>query len=191
MRALFIDIQRPLESSLRDPLINNQLGDAAVSIANVYPKPRREFRVKSWDTLFQAQIEQIRNEVHAARSSGTFYVDGDIWAEINYPMFVANGNGVQKQFPLPIDNVFPSSCKFWDDTTLKTDWTMIKDPATVVFTAAPTGRITFTGKHKFRCIMIPAEESIFTESQLYRSTEEGVYNFSGIVFREVEAINRA
>ena len=191
MRAIFIDIQRPLDSKLLDPLITNQLGEAAVSLSNTYPKPRREFRVQSWDTLLQAQIEQVRNEIHGARSTGTFFVDGDIWAEINVPMFVANGNGVQTQFPLPVDNIFPSSCKFWDNTEVKTDWTMVRDPATVTFTAAPTGRITFTGKRKFRCIIAATEDSIFSESQLYRNTEDGVYSFTGIVLREVEAVNRA
>lgn len=190
MRAIFIDIQRPLDSSLLDPLVTNQLGESAISMASKFPKPRREFKVKSWDMLLEAQIEQIRNELHAARGAGVFFIDGDVWSEINVPMFVANGNGSQKQFPLPIDNVFPSSCKFWDDTSVKTDWTIVRDPATVTFTAAPSGRITFTGKHKFRVALASSEDGIFSESQIFRNTEDGVYSFSAIVLREVEAVNR-
>lgn len=191
MRAFFIDPQRPIESRLLDPVAAQNLGGASVSLAAKLEKPRREITVKSWDTLLQAQVEQIRNEIHAARSTGVFFVDGDIWATIEYPMFVANGNGVQKQFPLPVNDVFPSSSKFWDDQTLKTDWTMVRDPATVTFTAAPTGRITWIGKRKFRMIIIPSEDSIFNESQLYRNSTDGVYSMAPLIFLEVEGVNRA
>lgn len=191
MRALFIDIQRPLESKLLDPINQEQIGEGVISMSAKLSKPRREFTVNSWDTLLQAQIEQIRNEIQGARGTAVFYLDGDIWAEINEPMFISNGNGVQKQFPLPVDNIFPSSCKFWDNQTLKTDWTIIRDPATVTFTAAPTGRITFVGRRKFRVINTPSDSGIFNESQLYRNEDEGAYSMSPLVFLEVEAINIA
>jgi hypothetical protein len=191
MRGIFIDIQRPLDSKLIDPLEVNSLGEAAVSLVNKLSKPRREFSIRSWDTLLQSQIEQIRNEIHAGRSTGVFFTDGDIWADITEPMFVANGNGIQKQIPLPVDNIFPSSCSFYDNGVLKTDWTIIRDPATVVFTAAPTGRITFTGKRKFRVVLTANDGSIFSESQLYRNEDDGVYNFQPLVFIEVEGVGRA
>jgi hypothetical protein len=191
MRALFIDIQRPLDSKLLDPINSEQLGENAISMSNKLTKPRREFSIRSWDTLLQAQVEQIRNEIHGARSTGVFFIDGDIWAEINEPMFVANGNGIQKQFPLPVDNIFPSSCQFYDNGVAKTDTTFVRDPATVIFTAAPSGRITFTGKRKFRVIMVPSDTGIFNESQLFRDDDDGAYTVQPLVFTEVEAVNRA
>jgi len=190
MRAFFIDPQRPIESRLLDPISNEVLGEMVLSLSNKLQKPRREIRINSWDTLLQDQIEQIRNEIHGGRGTGVFFLDGDIWATINYPIFVGNGNGVQTEFPLPINDAFPSSWKFWDNQTLKTDWTMVRDPATVVFTAAPTGRITGTGKRKFRVILQTSDDSIFTETQLYRNTTDGVYSMNPLVFLEVEAINR-
>lgn len=191
MRAIFIDIERPLESRLLDPVNMQGLGDMAISVQTKTTRPRREFSIKSWDTLLEQQMELIRNEIHAARAIAVFWLDGDKYADINEPMFVANGNGSQTEFPLPVNNVFPSSCKFWDNQTLKTDWTMISEPAVVSFTAAPTGRITFVGRRKFRVMQRNDNETLLAESQLYSNTTDGVYSFQPLNLIEVEGVNVA
>lgn len=191
MRAVFIDIQRPIDSKLNDPTNSQSLGGMVMSVNTKLTKPRRDFSIRSWDTLLANQIELIRNDMHSSRSSAVFWLDGDVWANINEPMFVANGNGVQTQFPMPVDNIFASSCKFWDNQTLKTDWTLISDPATVTFTAAPTGRITFIGKRKFRVMLSENQDTLLSESQLWSNSTDGVYSMQPLNFIEVEAVNVA
>jgi hypothetical protein len=191
MRAIFIDIQRPLESKLLDPVTSQSLGGMVTSLNIKLDKPRREFNVRSWDTLLHQQMELLRNEIHSGRANGVYWLDGEKYGFIEEPMFVANGNSVQKQFQLPVNNVFPSSCKFWDNQTLKTDWTINSEPAIVTFTSAPTGRITFIGKRKFRVIQKVENDVLLAESQLFSNTTDGVYTAEPINFIEVEAVDIA
>ena len=191
MRAIFIDIQRPLDSKLVDPVNSQSLGGMVMSVNTKLTKPRRDFSIRSWDNLLASQIELLRSDLHGSRSGGVFWFDGDVWSNINEPMFVANGNGSQLQFQLPVDNVFPSSCKFWDNQTLVTDWTMNSDPAIVTFTSAPTGRITFIGKRKFRIMMADNQDTLLSESQLWSDGTDGVYSMQPINFVEVEAVSVA
>jgi hypothetical protein len=61
----------------------------------------------------------------------------------------------------------------------------------VTFATAPTGRITGTGKRKFRVILQTSDDSIFSETQLYRNSTDGAYNMSPLSFLEVEGVNIA
>lgn len=189
MRAIFIDVQRPLDSKLLDPVDTQSLGGMVTTLTTKLARPRREFGVRSWDTLLHQQIELLRNEIHTGRANGVYWLDGDKYSEINEPMFIGNGNGVQLQFPLPINNVFPSSCKFWDNQTLKTDWTLSTEPAVVTFTSAPIGRITYVGKRKFRVIQKVDNDTILSESQIFSSDTDSAYTAEPIIFLEVEGVD--
>lgn len=189
MRTLLIDAQRPIESRLLDPANKESTGNAAYSISRKYEKPMREFSVKSWDTMLRDQIEIIRNEIHAGRVTATAWFDGDQWGNVRKPIFIAEGDGIQEEFPMPFDNCFPSSWKIWVNQTLTTTWAMVGD--TLIFTSAPSGRITGIGKHKFRVIIVDNAESLLTESQIYTNTEEqGVYSMTPIVLREVQGMTQ-
>lgn len=190
MKAVFIDVQRPIESKLIDPNSSSQnVGDSAISRLALLTKPRREFTFKSWDTLMGPQAEIIRNWIHMARITGVFALDGDHYGIIEEPIFIAEGNGVQKEYPLPFDNVYPSSWKIWVGTTLNTGWTMKPNSGILVFSSAPTGRITGIGKRWFRVAFDDQEASLLNESQVYSSPEDQVYSLQPITLIEVEGVD--
>jgi hypothetical protein len=191
MKALFIDVQRPIESRLLDPATTEAVGDAVITRSARLPKPRREFTLKSWDTLLATQAELIRNGIHASRITSVFWFDGDKYAEIEERIFIGEGNGSQLEFPLPYNNVFPSSWKIYVNETLNTGWTMRKDSGVIVFSSAPSGRISGLGKHKFRVVMVDESDSILSESQIYSSDQGQVYELAPITLLEVEGVNVA
>jgi len=190
MRTLFLDVKRPVESRLLDPSTAEDLGGAAKSINKKLYKPVREFSLEPWDQLLRTQMEIIRNEIHAGRITGVFWLDGDQYGDITEPIFIAEGNGVQTEFPLPFDNVFAPSWVIYVNGVVYTNWTMQEESGVLVCGTAPTGRITGKGKRKFRVIMQNSSESILSESQLYSNDPDGVYALQNpLVFLEVEATN--
>ena len=190
MRCLFLDIQRPAASKLTDPSNAQDLGSGNVSISRRFEKPMREFSLKSWERLFRDQMEIIRNEIHAGRITAIANFDGDQWGNITEPIFIAEGNGSQLEFPMPFDNCFPSSWKIWVGQTLNTAWTMPGDVLT--FSSAPTGRITGIGKRWFRVRMVDNSDSVLGESQVYTNTDgDGVYEMEDITLREVQGTSIA
>lgn len=192
MRALFLDVNRPLESKLLDPGGNEDLGSGgAVSLSRKLDRPIREFTIKSWDVLLKTQIEIIRNEIHAGRITGVFWTDGDQYGEITEPIYIADGNGNQTQFTMPFANVFAPSWKIWVGQVLTTAWTMDEEPGVITFTSAPTGRITGIGKRKFKVIMVDNSDSILTESQLVTTATDGGYSMEPITLREANSVNLA
>lgn len=194
MRALFLDPIRPITSKLLDPSQSSDLGGGgAVSISKKLDRPIREFSVASWDTLLKTQMELIRNEIQAGRISGVFWLDGDQYGETTEPIFIAEGNGSQKQFVMPYPNVFAPSWKIWDGIDLITDWTMDEEPGVLVCTTAPSGRITGIGKRKYRVIMIDSSGSILSETQLYSRIDDsaGVYSMEPIILREANGVSVA
>ena len=191
MRTLWLDCQRPIDSKLLDPSSSDRIGGAALSINKRFAKPMREFSLKSWDTLLADQMEIIRNEVHAGRISGVFWLDGDAWGNITEPVYINDADGVQLQYPMPYDNVFAPSWKIYINGILNTGWTMHEQTGVLVFTTAPTGRITGTGKRKFRVVINENSEAILSESQIYSSRTDGVYSMNALVLMEVEGVNVA
>jgi len=189
MRALFLDPIRPIGSKLLDPSQSSDLGGSgALSISKKLDRPIREFNIKSWDTLLKTQMEQIRNEIHAGRISGVFWLDGDQYGETEEPIFIAEGNSAQLQFVMPYPNLFAPSWKIWDGTTLVTTWTIDEEPGVITFQSAPTGRITGIGKRKFRVVMVDSSGSILSETQLYSHLEDGVYSMEPITLREANGV---
>jgi hypothetical protein len=192
LRCLFLEVNRPLDSKLLDPVGNEDLGSGgAVSLSKKLDRPIREFTVKSWDQLLRSQIEMIRNEIHAGRITGVFWTDGDQYGDITEPIFIADGNGSQTQFVMPFANVFAPSWKIWVGQALTTTWTMDEEPGVITFTSAPTGRITGLGKRKFRVVMVDNSGSILSESQLVTTSTDGAYSMEPIVLREANAVNVA
>lgn len=190
MKALFFDLDGPLDSQLIDPSSIDNVGDGIVAIKKKLFKPKREFGLKSWDTLLKDQMEIIRNAVHSYRITAVFYFDGDFYGEITEPIYIADGNNSQLEFPMPFDNVFASSWIIYVNGTIVTNWTMMEEEGVLVFDSAPTGRITGKGKRKFRVIFKPDQTTLLNESQIYRNTSgDAVYSAQPIVLTEVGAVN--
>jgi hypothetical protein len=190
MRTLFLDIKHPIESRLLDPSTSDDLGGAAKTIHKKLQKPIREFSLEPWDQLLRDQMEVIRNEVHAGRITGVFWLDGDQYGDITEPIFIADGNGVQTEFPMPFDNIFAPSWIIYEDGVAITNWTMKEESGILVCGTAPSGRLTGIGKRKFRVIFRDSSESILSETQLYSSDTDGVYALQNpITLLEVEATN--
>lgn len=190
MKALFLDIQPPLESKLLDPRSTQNLGVGALSLSKKLDRPLREFSAKTWEKLLRDQIQILRNEIHAGRVTGVFFTDGDQYGDIVEPIFISDGNGSQTQFLMPFPYVHAPSWKIWDNQTLKTDWVMDEEVGSITFTAAPVGRITGIGKRKFKVVIIDNSESLLNESQIYKNNSgEGVYEHTAIVLREVFGVN--
>ena len=193
MRGLFIDIDYSaggLESRLLDPATRSELGGGAFAINKRLFKPVREFSLKSWDKLFRDQMENIRNEIHSGRITGVFWLDGGQYGEIKEPIFIGEADGQRTEFPMPVDNCFAPSWKIYINGVLNTSWTMAEESGVLIFSTAPTGRVTGTGKRKFRVIIIDDSDSILAENQVYTNkTGDGVYSQTAIKLLEVEAVN--
>lgn len=189
MRTLYLDIERPMDTRLLDPSNSEKVGGPVLTINTSFTKPMREFTIRSWNTLLKDQMEIIRNEVHAGRISGVFWFDGEAYGDITEPIYIGDGNNSQTEFPMPFDNVFAPSWEIKVNNVLNTGWTMYEQSGVLVFTSAPTGRITGTGKRKFRVVMTPNSDSLLGESQLYSRSDDGVYTMQPITLTEVQAVN--
>ena len=187
MRALFLEVERPISSKLLDPVQSKRIGDGALSRSASLFKPMREITIKSWDQLLRPQLEKIRNEIAAGRITGTFWLRIDSFGgDMHEPMFIAEGDGVNTQFPMPVNNVYPNSWVITVSGVTVTAWTMTAD--TITFTSAPTGRIEGYGKRKFK-VMLQESESILEETEIYRNDTEAVGSVTPLVFIEVEGVN--
>lgn len=187
MRAMFLDVQRPIGTRLLDPSSTSNLGQGAISRSQSLAKPMREFTIRSWDTLLLEQAENIRNELHAARITGVYWLYIDTYNEATTPIFIGQGNGSQTQFPAPYNDVRRDSWILYVNGTINTGWTVNGD--VFVFSSAPTGRITGIGKRKFRVMLADETESLVSESQLYKGDDGSVYNIEPIVLKEVEGVS--
>jgi len=190
MRALFLDIERPIESRLLDPSSSEKLGQGATSRSASLAKPIREFTLKSWDTLLLAQAEKIRNEIHAARITGVFWLFINGYNEATEPIFIGQGNGSQTEFPAPYNDILAPTWKLYVNQTLTTGWTA-PGGDTFKFISAPTGRITGIGKRKFRVVITENNESILSESQIFSGPDGSVYVIEPLIFTEAEGVNVA
>ncbi len=191
MKAIFLDIERPMQSRLVDPAISKDLGGGAVSINRRLFKPVREFELKPWEQLLRDQTEILRHIVHESRVTGIFWLDGDQYADIHEPIFIGHGNGVSKEYPMPFNNVFAPSWVIYVNRVPRTDWTMKEEAGILVFSGtAPVGRITGVGKRKFRVIFKPGEDNLLSETQVHTTQKgEGVYSIEPIRLIEVEGVN--
>jgi hypothetical protein len=183
MRTLFLDVNYPIQSKLFDPPTRADVGESAVATSAKLDKPRRQFTLQTWDQLLRDQVENIRNEIHSGRITGVFWFDGGPWGDVTENIFIGEGNSFQKEFPMPFDNVFAPSWLIYVNGVLNTNWTMKEQAGILVFTSAPTGRITGNGKRKFRVVLEDQSESILDETQHHQS----VFGIGSIILREVQA----
>jgi hypothetical protein len=160
VRGLFFDINFPMDSNLVDPGIRASIGNSVVSTGIRYEKPRRRFVIRTWDSLLKEQIAILRNEIHAARVTSVLWFDGGSYGDIIEPIFISEGNGLQTEFAMPVDNVFAPSWLIYVNGVLNTAWSMREQSGILVFAVAPTGRITGKGKRKFRVILEDEGDSL-------------------------------
>ena len=187
MRHLILDPSLPIESRLLDAANTDGLGGGAISRSIGFCKPYREFTIKSWENLLQDQAEIIRNAIHGGRITAVYWLQIAGYDTITEPIFIADGNNVQLEFPTPFNDIYAPSWILKVNQTVVTNWTCVGD--TFVFTSAPSGRITGTGKRRYRVIIQANNDSLLNEQQLFVSDEGQVYSLAPVVFTEVEGVN--
>lgn len=163
MRTLLVRPTIPTPTEILDPVLEAPLGREEYSRRPLTKRARREFDL-TFAVNDQYGAERVQEIATYSGGYTPLWFDGNAWSEIQNPYLVFVGDGVTTQIIVPFKNLFPSSCVFYEDGIVKTDWTMPDDGVSgiVVFTTPPASEseITFIGKRKIKVVLVAEEHSV-------------------------------